>query len=227
MHERQHFAEVAIPAFRRAFRLVGKDISLFEVKILGCARRKNMNRVPMIDKVNHAHQADGIVWHDHLQVVLFECSPPEEKDADKSFADHYKLARDLKDTWVYNIEQLISSGRQPPQDLKIFGVQIDTRFVKIYALDFVGCFRLQELATMELPVQLATFQSKFRSIIRVAFSFAHMVHDEVKRWDIATSLEQAQIRKAELALRRLPPTNITPTKVKKIKKSHLQNADDE
>jgi hypothetical protein len=202
------------------------NLSLFEVKILGCARRKNIDRVPMVDKVNHAHQADGIVWHNNLQVVLFESSPPEEKDADKAFVDHYKLSRDLKDTWVHNVEQLIFSGRQPPQDLTVFGVQIDTRFVRIYALDFVGCFRLQELAAMELPIQLTTFQPTFRSIVAAAFSLAHMARAEVKRWDLSMTLEQAQKRRAEVSLRRLPPTNITPTKAKKIKRAH-QHTDEE
>ncbi|KAF9085314.1 hypothetical protein BGX27_003491, partial [Mortierella sp. AM989] len=92
MNERQHFAEIVIPPFGRAFRLIGKLIELFEIKILGCMRRKNEHWIPVLEKVTHTHQADGVASHNGFQ-VLFECAPPVVKDADRSFLDHYKLAR--------------------------------------------------------------------------------------------------------------------------------------
>ncbi|KAF9184323.1 hypothetical protein BGZ51_003393 [Haplosporangium sp. Z 767] len=227
MNERQHFVEVAIPAFRHAFRLIGKDIQLFEIKILGCGRRKNEKRVPLVDKLNYAHMADGIVAHNGLQIVLFECSPPVEKNLDKAYMDHFKMTRDLKDTWVYNVEQLIRSGRQPPRGLRVFGVTIDTRFLKVFALDLVGCFRLQEIASLELPVQLATFATNFTRLVKVAYNFAEMVRAEAEGWDRALTMEQAKLRKARQAIQHLPPTNVTPTKMKRMKRSHGHDEDDE
>ncbi|KAG0248538.1 hypothetical protein BG011_010171 [Mortierella polycephala] len=227
MNERQHFVEVAMPAFRHAFRLVGKDIQLFEVKILGCGRRKNEKRIPLVDKLNYAHMADGIVAHNGLQIVLFECSPPVEKNLDKAYMDHFKMTRDLKDTWVYNVEQLIRSGRQPPRGLRVFGVTVDTRFLKVFALNLAGCFCLQEIASLELPVQQATFATNFTRLVKVAYNFAEMVRAEAEGWGRALTIEQAQIRKARHAIQHLPPTNVTPTKMKRMKRSHGHDEDDE
>ncbi|KAF8981260.1 hypothetical protein BGZ46_003068 [Entomortierella lignicola] len=217
MNERQFFSEIALPSFRQAFRQVGKDMELFEIKILGSQRRKNINRVPVIEKMTHAHQADAVVSHGGLQVVLFECASPDTKDTDKSFLDHYKLARDLKDTWIYNIETLIKNGREPPKGLSVYGVQVAGNRMELYSLDFKGCFRLQELAVITLPTRLDSFQMCFSNLVQTSFNFAKHVRNELNLWDSAPALLQAKKRKAERALRLLPITNTTPIKGKKVK----------
>ncbi|KAF9157612.1 hypothetical protein BGX20_003826 [Mortierella sp. AD010] len=217
MNERQFFSEVALPSFRKAFRQIGKDMELFEIKILGSQRRKNINRTPMVEKVIHSHQADAVVSHGGLQIVLFECAPPNTNDADKPFLDHYKLARDLKDTWIYNVEALIKDGREPPKGLSVYGVQVAGNRMELYSLDFKGCFRLQELAIIKLPAQLDNFQVNFKNLVQTSFNFANLVKDELDRWDSAPTLIQAKKRKAERAIGLLPKTNATPTKVKKTR----------
>ncbi|ORZ07516.1 hypothetical protein BCR41DRAFT_399662 [Lobosporangium transversale] len=217
MNERQFFSEIVIPSFRHAFRLVGKDMELFEIKILGCQRRKNLHRIPMQEKAVHAHQVDATVSHDGLQVVLFECSPPDAKDADKAFSDHFKLTRDLKDTWIYNVEAMIQNGREPTRGLTVYGVHIARNRLELYALDFMGCFRLHECTTITLPTRLSTFQTCFQELVQKSFWFAKQVRAELDKWDSAQTLEQSKKRKAERALKLLPKTNTTPTKGKKVK----------
>ncbi|KAF9276420.1 hypothetical protein BGZ68_010025 [Mortierella alpina] len=107
---------------------------------------------------------------------LIECSSPVEKDADKVVLNHYKL-RDKKDTWMYNVEQLIFSGRKSP----------------------TSYFRLQEIVSLELHVQKTSFQSNLRKLVQVAVAFARMAYAEIKLSNSVLKLEQAQMCKAEIA----------------------------
>ncbi|KAF9897689.1 hypothetical protein BX616_005143, partial [Lobosporangium transversale] len=175
------------------------------------------NLIPMQEKAVHAHQVDATVSHDGLQVVLFECSPPDAKDADKAFSDHFKLTRDLKDTWIYNVEAMIQNGREPTRGLTVYGVHIARNRLELYALDFMGCFRLHECTTITLPTRLSTFQTCFQELVQKSFWFAKQVRAELDKWDSAQTLEQSKKRKAERALKLLPKTNTTPTKGKKVK----------
>ncbi|KAF9897917.1 hypothetical protein BX616_004771 [Lobosporangium transversale] len=150
----------------------------------GCQRRKNLHRIPMQEKAVHAHQVDATVSHDGLQVVLFECSPPDAKDADKAFSDHFKLTRDLKDTWIYNVEAMIQNGREPTRGLTVYGVHIARNRLELYALDFMGCFRLHECTTITLPTRLSTFQTCFQELVQKSFWFAKQVKAELDKWTL-------------------------------------------
>ncbi|KAF9344618.1 hypothetical protein BGX26_004101 [Mortierella sp. AD094] len=227
LNERQFFMDIVIPSFRHAFRQFSLNMELMEVPIYGCRKRKNIDRAPITEKVCTPHFADGVVMWRTCQPVLMECAPPEDPDQDKRHRDHYKLTRDMKDTWAHCVEQLVISGRQPPKGLTVFGVQIYDETVEIYAMDFVGCFRLQQLRSFTLPIRAEEFQENFRQQIQICYGFAHLVKEELTRWEEAPLLHEAMKRKAARMLGQLPPTNITPTKCSKQKKTRLTEKTDE
>lgn len=191
---------------------------ILETQVLECARRLNANRIPLVEKVVTANFADAAVTHDRPQPVLIECGPPNNSDHDKRFSDHYKLVRDLKDTWAFCAEGLIRSNRIPPTNMKVFGVQAFGQEVELYCLDFVGCFRLQQLTSFTVPSRGATnFAETFKEMVECCYGFAHMVAEEVGRWDRADHWQdEGKRRMAENALGCLPIT--IPRPAKELKK---------
>ncbi|KAF9328302.1 hypothetical protein BG006_008485 [Podila minutissima] len=216
--ERQYFVDLVLPCFRQTFWLFGLSMSILETQVQGCARHLNANRIPLVEKVVTANFADATVAHDGLQPVLVECGPPNNSDHDKRFSGHYKLIRDLKDTWVFCTEGLIRSNRIPPTNMKVFGVQAFGQEVELYCLDFVGCFRLQQLTSFIVPSRGATnFAETFKEMVECCYGFAQMVAEEVGRWDRADQwLDESKRRMAENALGCLPIT--IPRSAKELKK---------
>ncbi|KAF9168179.1 hypothetical protein BGX21_003487 [Mortierella sp. AD011] len=227
LSERQFFIDIVIPSFRHAFRQFDLNMRLMEVPIYGCRKRKNIDRVPITEKVCPPHLADGVVVWRTCQPVIIECTSPDDPDHDKPHRDHYKLARDMKDTWAHCIEQLVISGRQPPKGLTVFGVQTYNETVEIYAMDFVGCFRLQQLRSFVVPIRAEEFQENFRQQIQICYGFARLVKEELTRWEETPLLQETMKRKVARVLGQLPPTNDTPTKCSKQKKTRSTEKTDE
>jgi hypothetical protein len=192
-------------------------MQIFEVQVLGCCKRINRGREPMMDKVAMGHFADAVVLWNGMQPVLMEAAPPTDKDQDKVHADHYKLARDMKDTWRYCVERLAEGGKQPPRDLKVFGVQSYEGRVDAFCLDFVGCFRLQLITSFTAPANRSDFGHMFRRAIKESYGFVELVASEIQRWRDAPELT-TPIYKIHMALDALPATHHTPIKMAKGKR---------
>ncbi|KFH72992.1 hypothetical protein MVEG_00217 [Podila verticillata NRRL 6337] len=217
MNERHFFETFVVPTFQNAFTMRELYMQLFEVQIIGCSKRLNRGREPMLDKVTTAHFADAVVaWHG-MQPVLMEAASPIDRDQDKPHWDHHKLGRDLKDTWRTCMERLAQNRKQPPKDLKVFGVQAYEDRVDAYCLDFVGCFRLQLVASFVVPANRSDFSHTFRNAVQMSFDFVQLVADEIQRWRFATALKTPsyQITKA---LESLPSTTHAPAKTAKSKR---------
>ncbi|KAF9310233.1 hypothetical protein BG003_008771 [Podila horticola] len=202
------------------FSLFGFNMAILETQVLGCARRMNADRVPLVEKVVIANFADAVVTHNGVQPVLVECGRPNGPDHDKRFSDHYKLARDLKDTWAHCTEGMIIGARVPPRNIKVFGIQRYGQQVELYCLDFTGCFRLMQLASFTVPrCGEKSFAEEFKRMVMVCHGFGKMVTDEVKRWDRAPYWEDEGHRQvAEKALGYLPNTTPKPSKSPKSKR---------
>jgi len=219
--ERQYFVDLVLPCFRQMFWHFELNMSILETAVLGCSRRLNADRVPLVEKVLVANFADAVVAHNGVQPVLAECGPPNVVSRDKRFWDHYKLARDLKDTWAHCIEALIVSGRVPPENMRVFGIQGYRQQVEIYCLDFTGCFRLQQLVSFTVPNCGVSFAEDFKRMVVVCHGFAKMVSDEIQRWNQAPFWEdEREHQVAEKALSYLPITFPKPPKSLKKKRRH-------
>ncbi|KAG0031773.1 hypothetical protein BGZ82_006831 [Podila clonocystis] len=229
VNERQYFVDLVLPCFRQLFWLFGLNMAILETQVLGCARRLNAGRIPLIEKVVIANFADAVVAHNGVQPVLAECGRPNDPNHDKRFSDHYKLARDLKDTWAHCIEDMIVGAKVPPRNVKVFGVQVYQQQVELYCLDFNGCFRLMQLASFAVPRCGAKgFAKEFRRMVVVCHGFAKMVADEVKRWDRAPYWEdEGDCQVAEKVLGYLPNTTPKPRKSPKNKRRREDDDDDE
>lgn len=220
VNKRQYFVDLMLPCFRQLFSLFGFNMAILETQVLGCARRMNADRVPLVEKVVIANFADAVVTHNGVQPVLVECGRPNGPDHDKRFSDHYKLARDLKDTWAHCTEGMIIGARVPPRNIKVFGIQRYGQQVELYCLDFTGCFRLMQLASFTVPrCGEKSFAEEFKRMVMVCHGFGKMVTDEVKRWDRAPYWEDEGHRQvAEKALGYLPNTTPKPSKSPKSKR---------
>lgn len=80
-----------------------------------------------------------------------------------------------------DLVQRLSSPLKLPQGLTVFSVHTDARLLKMYTLDLVGCFRLQEIVSLDLPVQKMSFQCNFRKLVQVTVAFAYMASAETTR----------------------------------------------
>ncbi|KAF9275878.1 hypothetical protein BGZ74_003816, partial [Mortierella antarctica] len=227
--ERQYFVDLVLPCLRQMFWHFGLSMVIRETQVLGCARRLNANRVPLVEKVVSANFADAAVTHNGLQPVLVECGPPNNSNHDKRFSDHYKLIRDLKDTWVYCVEAMIRSNCIPPTNMKVFGVQAFGQEVELYCLDFVGCFRLQQLTSFTVPSRGTTnLAETFKEMVLCCHGFAQMVAEELRCWDGANRWQdEGERRVAEKALDYLPITVPRPAKALKGKHRNLEELDEE
>lgn len=117
MNEHQYFQAFVRPLFQNAFRLLGLFLQTFEVQLLGCCKRINRGQETLIDKVAPDHFADAVVVWSVMQPIITEATPPVDKDQDKAHTDHYKLARDMKDSWRHSVEQLGRDWQTTPQRL--------------------------------------------------------------------------------------------------------------
>ncbi|KAF9368777.1 hypothetical protein CPB97_004272 [Podila verticillata] len=214
VNERQYFVDLVLPCFRQMFWHFDLKMAILETQVLGCARRLNADRVPLVEKVLVADFADAVVTHNGVQPALAECGPPNESNQDKRYSDHYKLARDLKDTWAHCVDALIRSKKVPPTNLKVFGIQIFNQEVELYCFDFVGCFRLQQLTSFSISRRENNgFAEAFREMVVVCHGFAKMVAEEIKRWEQAPLWDdESDRRMAEKTLGYLPVTFPRPSK---------------
>ncbi|KAG0031776.1 hypothetical protein BGZ82_006834 [Podila clonocystis] len=217
MNERQFFQTFVLPLFQNAFRMQGLFMQTFEVQVLGCCKRINRGREPLIDKVAPGHFADAVVVWNGMQPVIMEAGPPADKDQDKVHTDHYKLARDMKDTWRHCVERLAESGKQPPRNLKVFGVQSYEDRVDVFYLTFLGCFPLQMITSFTAPANRSDFGHIFRRAMKESFGFAQLVAEEVQRWRDAPELETPRFQ-INMALEVLPATHHMPIKIAKGKR---------
>lgn len=229
MNERQHFVDLVLPCFRQMFWHFGLKMAILETQVLGCTRRLNADRVPLVEKVLVADFADAVVTHNGVQPVLAECGPPNESNQDKRYSDHYKLARDLKDTWAHCVDALIKSKKVPPTNLKVFGIQSFNQEVELYCFDFVGCFRLQQLTSFSISRRENNgFAEAFREMVVVCHGFAKMVAVEVKRWEQVPSWDDESDRRvAEKTLGYLPVTFPRPSKSLKRRRHRKDTDEDE
>lgn len=71
-----------------------------EVLVTGAQDRKNHARNPLFDALESGKYCDGMAFNGIDQTFLAEASQVHAKAADKRSQDHFKLARELRDSWL-------------------------------------------------------------------------------------------------------------------------------
>jgi hypothetical protein len=122
-NERQAFADLVLPALDGAMTMVNLALRRFEDTIYGSTTRQNSGRNPFTERHAPGHQADAIVETTKgLQLVIVESAKLTGTSEEKIAQDHFKLARDMKDTWIEVVRELVSDNKRPPSNLTVFGV---------------------------------------------------------------------------------------------------------
>ncbi|ORZ06575.1 hypothetical protein BCR41DRAFT_167620 [Lobosporangium transversale] len=213
-NERQAFTDLVLPALDGGMAMVNLAVRRFEVTVYGSARRQNAGRNPFIERRAQGHQADAIVeTTEGYQFVIIESAKLTGATEEKIAQDHFKLARDMKDTWTEVVRKVVSVNKRPPSHLTVFGVQaFDTELVFL-AMDFKGCFRLYDLATIQIPNSLTTIQRDMNRFLSTCIGFAKLVACEYKKFNnTLQDLGMIDRRSCNRAVRNIKVTSTSPLK---------------
>ncbi|KAG0363375.1 hypothetical protein BGZ54_008190 [Gamsiella multidivaricata] len=226
-NETQYFDDLVLPAFEGAFALEDLAVRRFEVPIYGCSERKNAGKDLLTEREAQGHRADAIVETvDALQLVTVETSKMSGATGEKKAKDHYKLARDMRDTWTYIMKKKIKDGKQP-QPLTVFGLQVYESEMTFLGMDFCGCFRLHELACVRVPNSHVIIRNHLSRLLKTCIGFARLAkahHQQLLEWRDSNVKEQ---RAYGLAVRNIKDTTATPSKATKGGKRKHQDDDDD
>ncbi|KAF9938827.1 hypothetical protein BGZ65_012097, partial [Modicella reniformis] len=137
-NETQYFNDIILPAFEGAFALEDMAVRRFEVPLYSSSERKNVGKDLQSERESRGRMADAVVeTNDALQLVIVETSKMWGATGEKKAKDHFKLARDMRDTWIYIMRERIKDGRRP-EPLPIFGLQVFKDDMIFLAMDFRG-----------------------------------------------------------------------------------------
>ncbi|KAG0221744.1 hypothetical protein BGW42_007330 [Actinomortierella wolfii] len=213
-NERQAFTDLVLPALDGGMAMVNLAVRRFEVAVYGSITRQNHGRNPFTERHAQGHQADAIVeTAEGYQLVVIESAKLTGATEEKIAQDHYKLARDMKDTWTEVVRRVVSVNKQPPSHLTVFGVQaFDTELVFL-AMDFKGCFRLYDLATIQIPNSLSTIKRDMGRFLSTCIGFSKLVACEYQKFNNSLkNLSMIDRRSCNRAVRSIKVTSTTPLK---------------
>ncbi|KAF9100551.1 hypothetical protein BGX29_006498 [Mortierella sp. GBA35] len=231
-NERQLFADLILPGFVGAMEQEGLPVRTFEVIVRGSTKRQNNGKNALIDRKLPGHQADAIVEvPEGYQLVIMESARLFSATDEKVVRDHFKLARDMKDTYIDTIKLLISNNRQPPPDLTVFGIQVCGAEATFLAMDYLGAFRLYDLGHARIPNTLPGFRNQMAHLLGMFKAFARLVATQYRSYSRLSQLSIVQRRAYDRAVNRIKVTSTTPTKTpktpRKDKKRKTECDDDE
>ncbi|KAI7828140.1 hypothetical protein BC939DRAFT_69122 [Gamsiella multidivaricata] len=217
-NEQQYFDDLVVPAFEGAFALSNFAVRRFEVPVYGSSGRRNAGKDLLFERQAQGHQADAVVeTAEALQLVIVKCSKMSENTSDKEARDHYKPARNLKDTWTRILKETVKDCKQP-RPFAIFSLQVYESDMTFLAMDFRGCYRLYELATVRIPNSCTSIKKYLGLMLKTCVSFAGLVKAHHRSLDQLTDLSYGERRAFGLALRSIEVTSVSPTKISKAGK---------
>ncbi|KAF8924007.1 hypothetical protein BGZ47_004308, partial [Haplosporangium gracile] len=212
-NERQTFADLVLPALDGAMSMVNLALRRFEITVYGSTTRQNFGRNPFTERHAPGHQADAVVEiTEDLQLVIVESAKLTGASEEKIAQDHFKLARDMKDTWIEVARELVSDNKRPPSDLTVFRVQAFGTELVFLAIDFKGCFRLYDLATIRIPNSFLTIKKNARRFLSTCVGFAKLVACRHHEFGTLQDLSTINRRSSNRAIANVKVASTTPTK---------------
>ncbi|KAG0263477.1 hypothetical protein BGZ95_003797 [Linnemannia exigua] len=221
-NERQTFADLVLPALDGAMAMVNLALRRFEVTVYGSATRQNSGRNPFTERHAPGHQADAVVeTAEGLQLVIVESAKLTGASEEKIAQDHFKLARATRDSWVEVVRELVADNKRPPSNLTVFGVQAFGTELVFLAMDFKGCFRLYDLATVRIPNSFPTIKKNMSRFLSTCVGFARLIAYKRHEFDTLQDLSSINRRTCNRAIANIKVTSTTPTKPVKSGKRKL------
>ncbi|KAF9397541.1 hypothetical protein BGX21_008750 [Mortierella sp. AD011] len=216
LEEKQGMFDVICPFVRGALRVFGVPSNISEIAIVATGERRNFDQ-KYEDRLQNCKRADIVAADkDGIQIFLAECAMLHETDARKFTEDRWKVARCMKDIWDFGVRRT-TQAQSPHENFSTFGLHSFGRELHFLQLDFRSSYRLWEIETCLVPLELAGFWKKMMTCCETSLAFAEAVSIEVERRKTQEKLSQKQRLSLIRAANNIPRTTVSPPKPK-IKK---------
>ncbi|KAG0365417.1 hypothetical protein BGZ54_006546 [Gamsiella multidivaricata] len=170
--------------------------------------------------------ADGAAVHGTDQIYLAEAASLSANRDEKRHADLFKLKRDMKDSWISQMREIITTTL-PPSRLTVFGSASYRHETSFFAMDFAGVFRLCQIGAMIIPTKQANFANSMRSCVTACLDFVLMMSEQLNERQACKTITYKERLELEEACDALPTTSSTPVKEIKKRKAHKQGPRDQ
>ncbi|KAF9202378.1 hypothetical protein BGZ49_007447 [Haplosporangium sp. Z 27] len=213
LEEKQGMFDVICPFVRGALRVFGVPSNISEIAIMATGERRNFDQ-NYEDRLQSCKRADIVAADkDGIQIFLAECAMLHEIDVRKFTEDRWKVARCMKDIWDFGIRRT-TQIQSPHENFSTFGLHSFGRELHFLQLDFCSSYRLWEIETCHVPLELAGFWKKMMTCCETSLAFAKAVMIEVERRKRQEKLSQKQRLSLIRAANNIPRTTVSPPKPK-------------
>ncbi|KAI1287580.1 hypothetical protein EDD11_010309, partial [Mortierella claussenii] len=155
-----------------------------EVLVTGVQERKNHNKNPLFDTMKVGQYCDGLAFSGRDQIFLAESSQIQNTKADKRPQDQYKLARELRDSWLSQMKSVCREA-VPPRDFAVFGACTYKDETKLLQLDFQGTVRLCQFDSFLIPLEKKEFGRRMKMAVQSCLKLAFRIEQEISRRNFA------------------------------------------
>ncbi|KAF8979083.1 hypothetical protein BGZ46_005823 [Entomortierella lignicola] len=212
MIRKQGMFDVICPFVRGALRVFGVPSNISEIAIMATGERRNFDQ-NYEDRLQSCKRADIVAADkDGIQIFLADCTMLHETDVRKFTEDRWKVARCMKDIWDFGIRRT-TQIQSPHENFSTFGLHSFGRELH-FLLDFCSLYRLWEIETCHVPLELAGFWKKMMTCCETSLAFAKAVMIEVERRKRQEKLSQKQRLSLIRAANNIPRTTVSPPKPK-------------
>ncbi|KAG0007228.1 hypothetical protein BGZ80_004920 [Entomortierella chlamydospora] len=216
LEEKQGMFDVICPFVRGAFRVFRVPSNISEIAIMATGERRNFNQ-NYEDRLRNCKRADIVAADkDGIQIFLAECAMLHEKDVRKFTEDRWKVARCMKDIWDFGMRRT-TQVQSPHENFSTFGLHSFGQELHFLQLDFRSSYRLWEIETCRVPLEIAGFWKKMITCCQTSLAFTKAVITEVERRKGQEMLSQKERLSLMRTANNIPRTTVSPPKPK-IKK---------
>ncbi|KAF9202274.1 hypothetical protein BGZ49_007542 [Haplosporangium sp. Z 27] len=213
LEEKQGVFDVVCPFVRGAFRVFGIATRISEIAVIATGERRNHYQKHE-ERLQLCKRADIVaVDKENLQIFVAECATLQETDVRKRMEDRWKLARCMKDIWDSGMRQTIQL-HTPHERFATFGLQSFGAELHFLQLDFRGVYRLWELETCHVPLEVSGFWKKVKTCCQVSLCFAKAMAVEVEFRQRQDRMSLRQRMSMVRAANQIPRTTCSPPKPK-------------
>ncbi|GJJ71634.1 large subunit ribosomal protein L18e [Entomortierella parvispora] len=111
LNERESFTDLTWSFIRGALTMNKIESRHLEVLVTGVQERKNHDKNPFLDVFEVGQYCDGLAFNGKDQIFLAEASQVHNVKADKKSQDQFKLALELRDSWLSQVKSGIDSKK--------------------------------------------------------------------------------------------------------------------
>lgn len=215
INEHQYLSEFILPALSRSFLRHHLRMETFEVTLLSSLERNNQERNTMNEAEVQPHKADAVVNADGCQVMIVKSSKLVSSKEEKQ-SNHNTLSRDMRDTWIHSIGQIVQRYRMPEQ-FTTYGIHVFEDRMSFRGMNFQGCFRLFEISECLVPVSGQHLKERLPRFLRTCLAFASLVSSEVDHRRTFRTIPDKKVQEVKYAVDRLDMSCEAPPKSKKRK----------